>query len=79
MPRSCNYCTGQDPELLPRPYGYGRFVANNPENIRDTEVHDGREWRHCHDCYRRGARWRAKIRQEFSSCTEPKQDDGKKG
>ena len=61
--RTCSYCTGKAPEGLPKPYGNNRFVEGNPENITNWDPYEGRLLPCCNDCFRRGGRWRAAMRQ----------------
>ena len=58
--KSCTYCTGMNVDDLQKPYGFGRVIDNNSEHIHIIEQYDGKLYYCCHDCYRRGGRWRAK-------------------
>lgn len=60
---TCSYCTGKAPESLPKPHGNNRFVEGNPENIANWDSYEGRLLPCCNDCFRRGGRWRAAMRQ----------------
>ena len=63
---SCSYCTGFKTGKFPVPHGHGRVVDGDPQNIvSEDETADENgvvTWLCCQDCWRRGGRWRARMR-----------------
>ena len=63
LPRpSCAYCTGFKTGKFPVPFGHGQVVDGDPTNIAGEDEDASGVWRCCQDCWRRGSRWRAKMR-----------------
>lgn len=64
----CDYCPRLDPITLPRPFGNGRVQEDDPYHVVNIDTCHGITYNACWDCWRRGGRWRAKIRTQLFNC-----------